>query len=313
MRQWRLVVAVVIVLVIMATATLATHIDWATLQGNMGGMVGRVFIADPRPGFADNFATINHAGALAVELKDEAGYRATLTGTSLDVNCTGGCAGSSGGDAVNVFHQSTVRHVSSVTHITGTLMLTNRAASSVVSLTGTSLDVNCTGGCGTAAEGQTYVAIVEASAAAASKDHLNLFNASGSGKVLKILSITANPDLAAAVTGLVQSFDIVRTTTAGSTCTALTIRLVDSNNAAVPAQVTASNNCTTDPTLAFILGGFSQDGEDARSANALYGNGYTFRANGGQPWTLREGQGLSIRSSALSGAWPVTAAIEFTM
>jgi hypothetical protein len=178
--------------------------------------------------------------------------------------------------------------------------------------TGTGLTVTCTN-CGGAVEGQTYTATVLASAAAASKDHLNIFNAAGSGKVLKILSITAAPQLAATVTGVLQSFLIQTTSTAGVTCTALTIRLEDTNNAAVPGTVTANTNCTTDPTSTFDWIVCSQDGEEARSANSNDGNCYRHQGNGGQPKTLREGQGLSVRSTALSGAWPVHVHIRFTM
>jgi len=56
--------------------------------------------------------------------------------------CGGG--GPGGSDAVNVFHQSTVAHVSSVTHVAGRVILTN-VAGTPVTLTGGALDVNCTG------------------------------------------------------------------------------------------------------------------------------------------------------------------------
>ena len=59
---------------------------------------------------------------------------------------SGGNLSTAGGssDTINVFHQSTIRHVSSVTHIAGTVRLSN-VAGTVVTVTGTSLDVNCTG------------------------------------------------------------------------------------------------------------------------------------------------------------------------
>ena len=68
-------------------------------------------------------ANVNHTGQLAVE----ATVNATVTT-----------------DGVNVFHQSTIAHVSSVTHVVGSVMLRNQAGA-VVTVTGTALDVNCTG------------------------------------------------------------------------------------------------------------------------------------------------------------------------
>lgn len=72
--------------------------------------------------------------------------------SSLSVRCvnTGGTAfadcggGASSGDAVNVFHQSTVRHISSVTHMAGALSIVDRAGN-YVGVTGGELNVTCTG------------------------------------------------------------------------------------------------------------------------------------------------------------------------
>lgn len=175
------------------------------------------------------------------------------------------------------------------------------------------LNVTCVSGCAGAVEAQTYTAAVFSSAAAASKDHLNLFNAAGSGKVLRIRLISTAPQLAAAVTGLVQSFLVRQTSTVGATCTAITIRLSDNTNAAVPAQVTSSTNCTTDPTSSFDWLVCSINGEETSPMASTHGNCYRHPANGGQPFTLREGQGISVSSGALSGAWPVHVRIEFTM
>ena len=80
----------------------------------------------------NQLAIVTHFGALAVTCYTAAG-------------ATESCGGTGGsGDAVNVFHQSTVRHVSSVTHVAGALSLVSRDGT-YVTLTGTQLDVNCTG------------------------------------------------------------------------------------------------------------------------------------------------------------------------
>ena len=175
---------------------------------------------------------------------------------------------------------------------------------------GTGLTVTCTN-CGGAVEGQTYFASVFASAAAASKDHLNIFNASGSGKIIKIRAIRIAPEFAGAVTGLAQSFRLSRYTTDGATCTSITIALTDTTNTVVPAQVTAKTNCTTDPTVLTDLMTCAASGDETHAMNNT--PCYRYESNGGQAITLREGQGLIIKSSALSGAFPVTITIEFTM
>lgn len=178
-------------------------------------------------------------------------------------------------------------------------------------LRASSVTVTCTN-CGSVVPGQTYLANVVASAAAANKDHLNLFNAAGSGKVLKVLSVRITPTYAAVVTGMAQSFRLLRTSTPGTTCTARTIVLADTLNSAVPAQVTSSTNCTTDPTAVADLTACTSSGDETHAADPG-GLCYSFLNNGGQPLTLREGQGLMLLSSGLSGAWPVTAVVEFSM
>jgi len=109
-------------------------------------------------------AIVSHAGALFVTCVTAAGVAESCSGT-------GGS-----GDAVNVFHQSTIRHISSVvharlipsdnandiiamhlvgrynrglgalvTHGGGLYTVLSNAAGTLVTVTGTSLDVNCTG------------------------------------------------------------------------------------------------------------------------------------------------------------------------
>lgn len=83
-------------------------------------------------GLTDHITSVTHISG-AVMIRNTVGTVATLTGTSLDVNCTG-CAAS----------VVEVDHVSSVTHIAGAASLVSRAGT-YVTVTGTALDVNCTG------------------------------------------------------------------------------------------------------------------------------------------------------------------------
>lgn len=182
--------------------------------------------------------------------------------------------------------------------------------STTVTVTGNSLNVNCTGGCGSASQGNTYFASVLGAASAATKDYLNIFNATGSGKIPKILRITASMDSAAAVTGLQPGFTVSRYTTDGATCTAITIQLADTTNTAVPAQVTAKTNCTTDPTALTDLFRASFYPDETQPGTQEI---YLFRNNGGQPITLREGQGLMLKSGATAPVGVMSITIEFTM
>jgi len=71
-----------------------------------------------------------------VILTNVAGAPVSVTGTALDVNCTG-CSAAS---------VVSVDHVTSVTHVAGTVRL-SAVDGTVATLTGSSLNVNCTGGC----------------------------------------------------------------------------------------------------------------------------------------------------------------------
>jgi hypothetical protein len=188
--------------------------------------------------------------------------------------------------------------------------------STTVTFTGTSINVNCTGGCGTPTQAQTYFATAVSAASAASKDYLNLFNASGSGKILRILNIGVISDNTAAIAGVGATLRINQITTAGSTCTALTIQKADSTNAAVPAQVTFTTNCTTDPTIGFTIGSCHTAVDEAQVLNQGIGedgNCYRFANNGGQPITLREGQGINLVHNAVAPVGLITIFVEFTM
>lgn len=76
---------------------------------------------------------VTHFGALAVTCYTNAGVAES-------------CAGSGGAsDSVNVFHQSTIRHISSVTHVAGTVSLVNQAGTYATFL-GSSLSVASSAG-----------------------------------------------------------------------------------------------------------------------------------------------------------------------
>jgi len=92
------------------------------------------------PGPTPHITSVTHVAG-RVMLANIAGTAANLTGTSLDVNCTGGCSGGSS-DAVNVFHQSTVAHISSVVHMAGVIRGFGIQATDVVDIPNASLKVS---------------------------------------------------------------------------------------------------------------------------------------------------------------------------
>lgn len=175
--------------------------------------------------------------------------------------------------------------------------------------TGTGLTVTCTN-CGGSVAGSTYIASALGVASGAAKDYISLYNASGSGKVIRIVRIIGVVDSSAAVTGLQPGFTVSRYTTDGATCTAVTVQLLDTANAAVPAQVTAKTNCTTDPTALTNLFRASLYADETQPGTQVL---YEYPDNGGQPITLREGQGLTLISGASAPAGTLSISIEFTM
>lgn len=164
----------------------------------------------------------------------------------------------------------------------------------------------------TTGDANAYMAIVNASAAAANKDHLTLFNGAGSGQVISVRKISIAPQLTAAVVGLVQSFEVHEVSTAGATCTNGLLRKNRTSNPNIPAQIVVTTNCTTDPVSSAVFMVCSVNGEETSSDQSLDGNCY-LHTPGMQPIVLVEGMGIELRSTALSGAWPVHLRVEFTL
>lgn len=154
-----------------------------------------------------------------------------------------------------------------------------------------------------------YVASALGVASAASKDYINVFNASGSGKVLRILRISATVDSQAAVTGLQPGFTVSRYTTDGATCTSITPVGLDTNNPSLPSQVTAKTNCTTDPTGLTNLFRLSLYADETQQAT----RDMFISAGLGQTVTLREGQGITLISGGTAPAGVISISIFFTL
>lgn len=158
----------------------------------------------------------------------------------------------------------------------------------------------------------TYHVSVRESAAGASKRHLVLFNAVGSGKTLKVYRVQAAPAPAAAVTGQQLALSVVRITTAPTGGSSATINKASTGNANVPNQVTATVGATggaTEEASAFGLATVS--GEETASAVAQ--DLYRFQIDGTQPLTCAEGEGVLVKQGTLAGAGAASVAITFTL
>jgi hypothetical protein len=151
----------------------------------------------------------------------------------------------------------------------------------------------------------SYSFYIKAQAGAANKDHFDLFNAVGSGKVVEIRGLWVAPSLIAAVTGtLSPDFDFIRTSAVGTGGTVLpyksatfpNISPMDTGNAALPAGVTLRAAPTAGATASEAL--FSQyitQEETQTGAQLAQWFNVLPETTVGQRYSLQEGQGFKLR------------------
>lgn len=162
-------------------------------------------------------------------------------------------------------------------------------------------------------------------AVGASKLYLDLFNATGSGKIINVLSIYAYVDNDTAVTGtLGVQLSLFRTTAIGTggtaatndgtVDTAATISRFDTANAVVPAQVTARLNPTGGATKGAWLGSRWVFTEETNAASAIAGtNGAVFIRNEGADLIIRENEGIRIDQGTVASVGNVSFEITFEL
>jgi hypothetical protein len=157
----------------------------------------------------------------------------------------------------------------------------------------------------------TYYYSTALAAGATNKIYIDIFNAAGSGKIVKLrgLYVVSN---SAAVVGVPINWSLRRTSAVGTGGTTLTAGLADTGDAAVPAQITARHAATGGATDATTLFDFYTTSEETIAANAISGmiNWIPVATGLGSP-TAREGQGLKLQhvTNSTTGSWLVTAAI----
>lgn len=97
--------------------------------------------------------------------------------------------------------------------------------------------------------------------AAARTTLIDLFNATGSGIVLRVTGVYVIPALVAVV-GVGLTYEIIRTTAVGTGGTPLTPQRFDLDSTALPAQITARTKPTggaTGSTVTFFVNGSSEE------------------------------------------------------
>lgn len=170
-----------------------------------------------------------------------------------------------------------------------------------------------------------YRAIFPSQAVGASKVYCDLFNATGSGKIIKVLSIFVYPDIDTAVTGTVAvELALSRTTAVGTggtaatndstSLTAPTITRFDTADTVVPAQVTARSAPTGGATAGAYLGSRWVFTEETNAGSAIASAmGADLIRNEGAKLIIRENEGLRIVQGTVASVGNIAVEINFAL
>ena len=146
----------------------------------------------------------------------------------------------------------------------------------------------------------TYIAWANDVALAASKYHISILNASGSGKIVRCHKLFAVNIRVTAATGAMLRFNTYKIT-AHSGGTPVTPEKMDTDNANLPAEITVITGATS-VTLGNILFGIPLTGEEigatgnlALGTHVLQGLNLLFESERIQEIVLREGEGIAVR------------------
>lgn len=154
---------------------------------------------------------------------------------------------------------------------------------------------------------------LSANVAAARTTHFDLFN--GSTSILEIHGVFVIPSQTA-VTGVGLTWELIKTTAAGTGGTALTPRPLDSTNAALPAGVSArskpTGGATTDFVWTYIVSSSEETTPYAGMASIL--NHLTFAASPDvQSMTLNPGEGIKIDQTLSSAVGTTNIRVAFSV
>lgn len=174
----------------------------------------------------------------------------------------------------------------------------------------------------------TYMYMTPSVVVGASKLYFDLFNASGSGKIIDVRGLWAIPKTDVAVVGAVATrLDLYRTSAVGTGGTAHSyksptpdvaggnISPMDTVNAALPAQITARWLPTAGATIAeWMIATYAMT-EEASTSMAYIGQyqnllpALTF----GQKLALNEGQGILMKQGTVASVGSMSFLMAFTV
>ena len=168
-----------------------------------------------------------------------------------------------------------------------------------------------------------YRMICPAQAVGANKVFLDLFNATGSGGTLRILSAYCFVDNDTAVTGtLGVEISLTRTTAVGTggtaatldgtSLTAITISEMDTNNPALSANITARSSPTGGATAGALIGQRWVFTEETSAPSGIAGTlGAEFVRNEGADLIVRENSGLRFVQGTVASVGNLSFEITF--
>lgn len=149
----------------------------------------------------------------------------------------------------------------------------------------------------------TYYAYADAVVFAQNKQHISIFNGATSGVVLKVRKLFAVNLQTAAITGIVNRFDIKRST-AQSAGTALTVNKADTAEPNLPAAVLVATGATvTEGNLLFPWMTTSEETPATQALNVTQFQqsiNVLIEADPLQELTLREGEGFTVKQITAS-------------
>lgn len=168
-----------------------------------------------------------------------------------------------------------------------------------------------------------YRLICPSQAVGANKVFLDLFNATGSGVSLRILSAFCYVDNDTAVTGtLGVEVSLTRTTAVGTggtaatsngtSLTAITLSTMDTNNPALSASITARSSPTGGATAGALLGQRWVFTEETSAPSGIAGTiGAEFIRNEGADLIVRENSGLRFVQGSVASVGNLSFEITF--
>lgn len=174
---------------------------------------------------------------------------------------------------------------------------------------------------------ETYTWWVPGQAVGANKLMADIFNASGSGKVIEVRGLWAIPKTDVALVGAlgveiglyrtsaVGTGGTAHTYNGGSAATAHVITPVDTANAALPAQITARAAPAGGATIGALYWPNYIPTEETNTSMAymMAVNNLLPVSTMGQRLTLREGEGLLIKQGTVAGVGTIAFLAQFTL